>query len=62
LFDIKSEWTTAEISDELAINIEAVKKSLKVLTANGYLAKQGTTRGAWYERAVAGTRGYFFSG
>ena len=51
LFDRKSEWTSAEISAELEIKIETVKKSLQVLTAYGYLAKQGATKGAWYERA-----------
>jgi len=51
LFDKKPEWTSAEISAELDINIETTKKSLQALTAYGYLAKQGTTKGAWYERA-----------
>jgi Fic family protein len=51
LFDRKSEWTSAEISAELEINIETAKKSLQALTAYGYLAKQGATKGAWYERA-----------
>jgi Fic family protein len=50
LFDKKPEWTSAEISAKLKMNIETAKKSLQVLTANGYLAKQGATKGAWYER------------
>jgi len=53
LFDRKPEWTSAEISAELGLNIETTKKSLQILTAYGYLAKQGTTKGAWYERAKA---------
>jgi Fic family protein len=50
LFDKKLEWTSAEISVKLDINIETAKKCLQALTAYGYLAKQGTTKGAWYER------------
>jgi len=50
LFDRKPDWTSAEISAELDINIETTKKSLQVLIAYGYLAKQGTTKGVWYER------------
>jgi len=52
LFNKKPEWTSAEISAKLKINIETTKKSLKALTAYGYLIKQGTTKGAWYERAA----------
>ncbi|MDR2702604.1 MAG: Fic family protein [Spirochaetaceae bacterium] len=55
LFDSKPEWTSAEISAELDINIETAKKSLQVLAADGYLAKQGTTKGAWYERTASGS-------
>jgi Fic family protein len=50
LFNSKPEWTSAEISARLDMNIETAKKSLQVLTTYGYLVKQGTTRGAWYER------------
>jgi Fic family protein len=53
LFNRKPEWTSAEISAELDINIETAKKSLQALTTYGYLAKQGATKGAWYERAKA---------
>jgi len=53
LFDRKPEWTSVEISAELDINIETTKKSLQVLIAYGYLAKQGATKGAWYERTKA---------
>jgi Fic family protein len=51
LFEKIPEWTSAEISAKLNINIETTKKGLQALTAYGYLAKQGTTKGAWYERA-----------
>jgi len=50
LFNKKPEWTSAAISARLKINIETVKKTLQTLTAYGYLVKQGTTKGAWYER------------
>jgi len=53
LFDRKPEWTSAEISAELDMNLETAKKSLQVLTSYGYLAKQGATKGAWYERVKA---------
>jgi DNA-binding IclR family transcriptional regulator len=53
LFDKKPQWTSAEISVKLKTNLETVKKGLQVLTAYGYLAKQGATKGAWYERTKA---------
>jgi len=51
LFNKKPEWTSAGISARLKISVETVKKSLQILTAYGYLVKQGMTKGAWYERA-----------
>ncbi|MDR2716491.1 MAG: Fic family protein [Treponema sp.] len=50
LFDKKPKWTSAEVSAKLKMNIETTKKGLQALTAYGYLVKQGTTKGAWYER------------
>ena len=48
LFNEKSELSISEITAQLSINNETVKKSLKVLVNAGYLVKYGTTRGAWY--------------
>ncbi|GHU28074.1 cell division protein Fic [Betaproteobacteria bacterium] len=50
LFENRREWTSREISAELDMNIETAKKSLKSLVDKGYLAKQGATKGAWYEK------------
>ena len=52
LFIKKTEWTSAEISAGLNINIETVKKNLKMLVDRNYLVKQGTTKGAWYTMAA----------
>jgi predicted HTH transcriptional regulator len=52
LFDKKPEWTSAEISAKLKRNIETAKKTIKNLVDGGYLVKQGTTKGAWYEKAT----------
>jgi transcription initiation factor IIE alpha subunit len=51
LFTEKPEWTSAEISFRLDMNIETVKKILKQLTDCNHISKQGTTKGAWYEKA-----------
>ena len=50
LFDNRPEWTSKEISGELDMNIETVKKNLKSLVDAGRLAKFGATKGAWYMR------------
>ena len=51
LFDEKPGWSTEEIAKALELNENTAAKALKNLSTNGYLAKQGTTRGAWYEKA-----------
>jgi len=51
LFDEKPQWSTEEIAKALELNENTAAKALKNLSTNGYLAKQGTTRGAWYEKA-----------
>ena len=49
LFDDKPEWSSSEITVQLGINMETIKKNLKSLVDAGYLVKHGTTKGAWYE-------------
>ena len=49
LFNDKSALGTSEIAERLEMNIETVKKNTKLLVDGGYLAKHGTTKGAWYE-------------
>ncbi|MDD4556493.1 MAG: Fic family protein [Alphaproteobacteria bacterium] len=51
LFDEKAEWTIPEVVEKLKINIETGRKSMKSLVDGGYVVKNGTTRGAWYEKA-----------
>jgi Fic family protein len=51
LFDDKAEWTIPEITEAFDGNMETIRKSIKSLVGNGYLAKHGTTKGAWYEKA-----------
>lgn len=50
LFANRSQWTSAEISAETSIKIATVKKALAELVKAGYLIKNGSTRGAWYEK------------
>jgi Fic family protein len=51
LFDDKQEWSVPEIANNLGLNINTTAKTIKKLVEDGYLAKHGTTRGAWYEKA-----------
>jgi Fic family protein len=50
LFDDKAEWSIPEIVKELDMNVNTAGKTVKSLIDNGYLAKHGSTRGAWYEK------------
>ena len=50
LFDEKEDWEIAEITEKLNANSETIRKSVKSLVNLGYLVKNGTTRGAWYEK------------
>jgi len=49
LFEDKPEWSSPEIAAQLGMNIETIKKNLKLLTDGGYLIKHGSTKAAWYE-------------
>ncbi len=48
LFDKKQDWATAEISKELEMNIETVKKQLQNLVKQEVLIKNGSTKSAYY--------------
>jgi Fic family protein len=50
LSDREDRWTIAAMANILDVNSNTVSKSVKSLVDGGYLVKQGTTRGAWYER------------
>ena len=50
LFDEKPEWSVSDVAKTLELNINTCAKTIKMLVHNGYLIKQGTTKGAWYER------------
>ena len=50
LFEDKNQWTSAEIASTSGIKIATVKKALSELIQNNYLIKNGSTRGAWYEK------------
>ena len=50
LFNNNGEWGSSEIAGQLDMNIDTVKKNLKILVNNGYLIKYGKTKGAWYRR------------
>jgi len=52
LFDDKPEWSVAEIVKALGLNVNTVAKTVKALVEGGYLAKHGSTKGAWYEKAT----------
>jgi Fic family protein len=50
LFNDKREWSIPEIAETLSININTVSKTVKTLVRDGYLIKNGITKGAWYEK------------
>ncbi len=50
LFENKNQWTSAEIAEASGIKIATIKKALGELVQNNYLIKNGSTRGAWYEK------------
>jgi len=51
LFNNKPEIISSEISAQTGMNIETVKKNLKLLAEAGYVIKHGATKGAWYTRS-----------
>jgi len=51
LFDDKLEWSVAEVAKALGLNVNTAAKTIKTLVEGGYLAKHGSTKGAWYEKA-----------
>jgi len=51
LFETNPELDSSEIAKLINMNIETVKKNLKLLTDTGYLIKHGKTKGAWYRKA-----------
>ena len=48
LFDKRQDWSTAEISQELEMNMETVKKQLQNLVKQEFLIKNGSTKSAYY--------------
>lgn len=50
LFEEKNQWTSAEIAQATGIKLATVKKALAELVKAGNLIKNGSTRGAWYEK------------
>ena len=49
-FNIKDIWTTTELSSELNAKTVTIKKNLAYLVKQGIIKKNGSTRGAWYEK------------
>ncbi len=50
LFNEKNQWTSAEIAKTANLKQATVNKTLNDLVRNNYLIKNGSTRGAWYEK------------
>lgn len=50
LFDLEKRLTTPDIAKRLSANQATVKKTLADLVKAGVLVKNGSTRGAWYEK------------
>jgi Fic family protein len=48
LFGDRPEWTVTEIAEILNMNSNTAAKTVKTLVDKGYLAKHGSTKGAWY--------------
>lgn len=51
LFEDKNQRTSTEIAEATGIKAATVKKALAALVKSGNLVKNGSTRGAWYEKA-----------
>ena len=51
LFNEKPEWSTGDIANKLGLNINTAAKTINKLAKDGYLLKNGTTKGVWYEKA-----------
>ncbi len=52
LFENINQWTSSDIAKETNINIATVKKVLAELVDIGILVKNGSTKGAWYEKKL----------
>ena len=52
LFEESNQWTSSEIAKTTNINIATVKKALAELVDDGFLIKNGSTKGAWYEKKI----------
>ena len=52
LFEKTNQWTSSDIAKTTNINIATVKKALAELVDNGFLIKNGSTKGAWYEKKL----------
>lgn len=50
LFDTQPEWKIIEIAGTLQMNIETAKKAVQALVKKNYLTKNGSTKGAWYNK------------
>ena len=50
LFIDAPEWGVAEVAEALDMNVNTAARTIKTLVAAGYLAKHGSTKGAWYEK------------
>ena len=48
LFDDEQEWSVDKVAQTLSLNKNTTAKTIKMLVDDGYLAKHGTTKGAWY--------------
>lgn len=50
LFEQQNNITVNDVVEKLNININTVKKSVKMLVDKGYIVKHGTTKGVWYNK------------
>ena len=50
LFNEQNQWVISAMVEVLNMNVATIKKAVGELVKNGYLQKNGTTRGAWYIR------------
>lgn len=50
LFNEANRWTSPELAQRLQANRDTVSKNLTELVNRGILIKNGSTRGAWYEK------------
>ncbi len=52
LFEVRKDWTVGEMSKELEISTETVRKAVYGMVDKGFLERKGQGRSTWYEKRI----------